>query len=228
MAYDLEEQERIAALTDWWEANRLYVIGAIVLALAAVGGYQLYKLMMVRAADAAAMAYKDVEKAAKDNDAKKTSALALTLAEQHAKSFDASKAALMAAKLAFDANDLATARKHLEWAAEKGDSTHRPIARVRLATVLLDEKKPDEALKQLDLVRDDGFATLVGELRGDIFLVLGRIDEARASYKAALDKADQRNPSRSILETKLAAVGGNPTPTPAAVTAAATTDAPKN
>jgi predicted negative regulator of RcsB-dependent stress response len=194
------------------------VLGAIAVALLAVGGYQLYKHMAQRASEAAATAYKDVDKAAKDKDAKKTSTLATALAESHPKSFDASKAALLAAKLAFDDNDLATARKHLAWVAEKGDVSHRQIARVRLAAVLLDEKKYDEALKELDQVRDEGFASLVAEIRGDVFLMQGRIDEARAAYRAALDKADQRNPARSILETKLSAAGGTPPapPVPAA------------
>lgn len=212
MAYDLEEQERLAALQDWWAANRIFVIGAIVAAIAATGGYQLYKYLRTKSADEAAVGFKEVEKAAKDNDAKKVAELTEKLTSSHPKSFDASKAALIAAKQAFDANDLPKARAHLEWVADKGESSHRPIARVRLAVVLLDEKKFDEALKQLDLVREDSFAPLVNEVRGDVFLAQNRVDEARAAYKAALDKADQRNPSRQILETKLSAVGGTPTP----------------
>jgi predicted negative regulator of RcsB-dependent stress response len=222
MAYDLEEQERIAALRDWWEANRIFVIGAIVVALLATAGYQLYQYMRVKAADAAAVAYKDIEKAAKDTDPKKVAELAQRLRADHPKSFDASKAALLAAKLAFDANDLAGAKAHLEWAADKGDAIHRPIARLRLAMVLLDEKKFDDALKQLDLVREEGFASAVNELRGDVHLAQNRLEEARSAYRAALDKADTRSPARQIIETKLLAVGGTPpAPTPLASTAPA-------
>ena len=39
-------------------------------------------------------------------------------------------------------------------------------------------------------------------------LAQGRIDEARASYKAAFDGADPRNPVRQIAQTKLEALGG--------------------
>jgi predicted negative regulator of RcsB-dependent stress response len=40
-------------------------------------------------------------------------------------------------------------------------------------------------------------------------LAQGRLDEARASYKAAIDKADARNPVKNIAEVKLNALGGS-------------------
>ena len=39
-------------------------------------------------------------------------------------------------------------------------------------------------------------------------LAQGRVDEARAAYKLAIDKAGPRNPVKSIAETKLNALGG--------------------
>jgi predicted negative regulator of RcsB-dependent stress response len=209
MAYDLEEQERIAAIQDWWEANRWYVIGAFVALLLAVGGYKGYEYLRLKAADDAAAAYAEVEKAVKDKDTKKVLEAAAKIQEQFPKAFAASKAGLMAAKTAFDSNDLAGARKHLEWVAEKGDLNHRPLARVRLAALLTDEKRYDDALKQLESVRDEAYAALVAEAKGDVFFAQGRTEDARAAYRIALDKADQRNPVRGSVEPKYAGVGGS-------------------
>jgi predicted negative regulator of RcsB-dependent stress response len=39
-------------------------------------------------------------------------------------------------------------------------------------------------------------------------LAQGRIEEARASYKMAMDKAEPRNPVKQIAEVKLNALGG--------------------
>jgi predicted negative regulator of RcsB-dependent stress response len=39
-------------------------------------------------------------------------------------------------------------------------------------------------------------------------LAQGRVDEARAAYKLAIEKADARKPVKSIAQTKLNALGG--------------------
>ena len=79
---------------------------------------------------------------------------------------------------------------------------------MRLAAVLLEEKKYDEALRMLDANKDEAFAPLAADLRGDVMLAQGRLDEARAAYKLAAEKAGPRNPVKSIAETKLNALGG--------------------
>ena len=59
-------------------------------------------------------------------------------------------AALLSAKVQSDAGDLKNARVPLAWAAEKAnDPALRSLARLRLASVLLDEKAYDEALAQV-------------------------------------------------------------------------------
>ena len=84
----------------------------------------------------------------------------------------------------------------------------RPVARMRLAAVSLDEKKYDEALKALDAIKDEAFAAAVADLRGDVMLAQNRVDEARAAYKVAMDKASTRNPLKGLAEAKYAALGG--------------------
>ena len=191
--YDFEEQERIAELKAWWEDNRWYVLGAVAGLLLAVAGYRGWLYWQARQADDAAAMYTLVAEA---------------LVAKHPGSFYASEAALVAAKAAFEAGNLAEARGHLEWAMDKGVEEHRGVARLRLAAVLLEEKKYDEALKTLDGNKDEAFVALVADLRGDIMLAQGRLDEARAAYKLATEKAEPRNPVKGIAETKLNALGG--------------------
>jgi predicted negative regulator of RcsB-dependent stress response len=82
------------------------------------------------------------------------------------------------------------------------------VARLRVAAVLLEQKKYEEALKVLDANTDPAFTALAADMRGDIMLAQGRLDEARAAYKLAVEKADSRNPVRQIAQTKLDALGG--------------------
>lgn len=206
-SYDFEEQERLAELKAWWEDNRWYVIGGIAAALLAFAGFRGWQYWsQQQAADAAAM-FKPVADAAKA-DAKQAAAPAQALIDKHPRSFYASESALILAKGAFEAGNLPEARKWLQWVLDHGVDEHRGVARMRLAAVLLDEKKYDEALKTLDSNADEAFVPLASDLRGDIMFAQGRMDEARAAYKAAVEKAAPGNPVKNIAETKLGALGG--------------------
>lgn len=207
-SYDFEEQERLAELKAWWEDNRIWVFVAVGLAIAALAGWEGWKLWKVRQAEDAAALYRPVAAAVKENDAKRTADAGRALIARQPRSFYASEAALVIARNAFDAGDLAEARKQLAWVMDNGVDELRGVARVRLAAVALDEKKPDEALKILDGNKDEAFAAPVADLRGDVMLSQGRVDEARANYKLAAEKAGPRNPIKQIAETKLAALGG--------------------
>lgn len=206
--YDLEEQERIAELKAWWEDNRLYVIGGVVAAIVAFGAWQGWQKWTRGNAEDAAMMFVPVSKAAREKEAKKVEEGAKALIDKHPGSFYASEAALFAAKAAFDAGQTAQARDKLEWVVKNGVKDLQGVARLRLAGVLLDEKKYAEALTVLDANKDDAFIALVADLRGDIMLAQGRLEEARASYKMAIDKAEPRNPVKQIAEVKLNALGG--------------------
>ena len=208
-SYDFEEQERIAELKAWWEDNRWFVLGGIAAALLAFAGYRGWLWWSARQADDAAAMFKPVAEAVKAKDAKKAADGAQALIDKHPRSFDASEAALVLAKQAFDAGNLEEARKRLEWVMAHGVEEHRGIARMRLAAVMLEQKKYADALKVLDGNKDEAFVALAASLRGDIMLAQNRLDEARSAYKLAVEKAGPRNPVRNIAETKLNALGGS-------------------
>ena len=207
-SYDFEEQERLAELRAWWEDNRWYVVGGIAAAILVFAGYRGWHFWSAQQAENAAAMFAPVASGLKANDAAKASEAGKALIDKHPGSFYASEAALVLARNAFDAGNLDEARKRLEWALAHGVEAHRGVARLRLAAVLLEQKKFSEALQVLDGNTDDAFTALVADLRGDIMLAQGRIDEARASYKLAMEKATPRNPVRNIAETKLNALGG--------------------
>ena len=206
--YDFEEQERLAELKGWWEDNRWYVVGAVVAAIVAYAGYEGWKAWNQRKGDEAARLYRPVAEAAKQNDPKKVTEAARPLLEKHPKTFYGTEAALVIAKNAFEAGNLPEAQKQLEWVLNNGVDELRGVARLRLAAVLGEQKKYDEALKVLDANKDPAFIALAADMRGDIMLAQGRLDEARAAYKLAIDKAEPRNPVKQIAQTKLDALGG--------------------
>jgi predicted negative regulator of RcsB-dependent stress response len=206
--YDLEEQERIAAIKAWWEDNARWVYASIAVAVIAIAGWRGWEYWgRVQGEEAAALSQ---ELAKVRGDAKKAMDLAQALAEKYPRTFYASEGSLVAARAAFEAGDLAGAAARLEWVVKNGRPEHQGVARLRLAAVLLDQKKPKEALEVLDALTDPAFAALAADLRGDIQFSQGRLDEARASYKLSMEKSDARSPTRSLTELKLGALGGTP------------------
>lgn len=225
-AYDLEEQERIDALKDWWDrwGNWVYAgVAAFVLGVAGVEGWRMYQSKQNVDAE---VLYKNVEKTAQEvaatKDSKKLSEAANAMADAFPRTFQATDAKLLAAKAAFDAGDLTSAKAHLQWVVDKGRDTFRPIALIRLASVQLDDKKYDDALKSLDQVKEEGYAAMAADLRGDVLAAKGSRDEARASYQLAVEKASDRSPLKAISQAKLDAFGGMP---PKVTPAATATDA---
>ena len=193
-SYDFEEQERIAAIQHWWEDNAKWVytaVAAFVLSVAGWKGWEYWSA--VQTADAAAMS---AELAKVRSDPKKTADLAQAVIDRHPRTFFASEAALVSAQAAFEAGNLALAQKQLEWVMANGRDEHKGIARLRLAAVLLDLKKPAEALQLLDGNKEEAWVAMVADLRGDILFSQGRTDEARAAYKLAIEKSDPRSPLR--------------------------------
>jgi predicted negative regulator of RcsB-dependent stress response len=211
-AYDLEEQERIAAIKDWWDKWGNWILAAVIAFVLGVAGTQGWKYYQSKQAAEAEVMFDSVKKVAQEAAAsrewKKVADAATAIADKYPSTFYATEAQLMAAKAAFEANDLGAARKHLEWVADKGRDTHKNIAKIRLAGVMLDDKKFDDALKTLESIKDAGFQSQVADLKGDIYAAQGRRDESRAAYELAVDKAEQRSPQKAISQAKLDAMGG--------------------
>jgi predicted negative regulator of RcsB-dependent stress response len=83
----------------------------------------------------------------------------------------------------------------------------RDVARLRLAGVLLDEKKYAEALKLVELKPAEPFAGLYADMRGDILVAQGKVAAARSAYQQALDITDAKSTYRQFVQLKLDALG---------------------
>ncbi len=212
-AYDLEEQERIDALKDWWAKWGIWVyvgIGAFLVGVLSVQGWRYYQKSQGEQAEVLFKSVKQTaQEAAASKESKKLSEAASAIAEKFPSAFYSSEAQLMAAKASFDTGEFATAKKHLQWVVDKGPAVHRGVARIRLASVLLEEKQFEEALKVLDQVKDEAFASMASDLRGDVLSVQGRRDEARAAYQVAVEKASDRSPMKALSQAKLDSAGGS-------------------
>jgi len=210
MAYDLEEQEQIANFKAFWGRFGNLISWVLIIALGSYAGYNFWNSHQRGKAAEASGLYDQQVAASQANDNAKVQRMAADIESKYEGTAYAPMAALGAAKAAFDANDLKTAKAQLQWAADHGDDEIKSIARLRLSGVLLDEKAYDEALKVLNGDFLPQFGAEVADRRGDVLVAQNKLAEARAAYLAALDKMDKKNPGRQVIQIKLDAVGGAP------------------
>lgn len=207
--YDLEEQEQLESLKGWWKDNGNFVLTAITVVLLAFSAWNGWNWYRDRQSTEAASLYEVLEKASRANDLKAAREVTEQLLEKFGGTSYGALGALVAAKMNYQAGDAKTAKAQLQWVVEHGRADElKAIARLRLAQVLVDEGSQDEALKQLSVPPPKGFEAAFEAVRGDVLLVQNKRSDARAAYRAALEKSDKQNSSmRQQLQIKIDALG---------------------
>ncbi|RJG00484.1 YfgM family protein [Noviherbaspirillum sedimenti] len=209
MAYDLEEQEQMASIKAWWKQYGNLITWVLIIALGGYAAWTGWKTYQGNQATQAGMLYEELQKAAGGKDAAKVARAAADLQDKFGRTAYAEMGALAAAKTAFDAGDLKAAKAQLEWVAKSGQhDEYKAVAKVRLAGILLDEKAYDEGLKLLAGDFPASFAAAVADRKGDILVAQNKLEEARTAYRSALEKMDENNPGRQLVQLKLDAIGG--------------------
>jgi predicted negative regulator of RcsB-dependent stress response len=208
MAYDLEEQEQLASLKAFWNQYGNLLTWVLIIVLGSYAGYNYWTHYQRNQAADASILYDELQKSLTANDNAKVQRIASDIETKFGATAYGQMAALGAAKGAFEASDLKTAKTQLQWAIDHGTDEYKSIAKLRLAGVLLDEKAYDEALKLLATDFLPQFAAAVADRKGDILVAQNKIVEARAAYVAALAAMEKRNPGRQLVQIKLESIGG--------------------
>ncbi|GAA5008739.1 tetratricopeptide repeat protein [Pseudoluteimonas lycopersici] len=201
MAIDelLDEHEQSERVRRWVRENALGLVGGVVLGLALVGGWKWWQGHQQVQREAEAAKYEALQGQIKAQDLAKAKATAASLQQgpyATLVALDLAKAQAMSGKRD---DAIATLR-----AVKPGDALLAGVVRERLARLLLDAGKADEALRMLS---DAGDPAGLGA-RGDAHLALGHRDQARSDYDKALALTTVGSPMRRVLELKLSEVGG--------------------
>lgn len=211
MAYDLEEQEQFDAFKAWWAKYGTAIMAFIAAALLAWGGWTAYKAYQNHRSQQAMGYFEAMSDGARTggaDSAMQIKAASETLRKDYTDSAYTGRGVLVAADALLKQNDVDGARVQLEWLINQpAHAAMQPLARVRLAGLLLDQKKYDEALAQLQSP-PAAFTALYADRRGDILAEQGKPQDARQAWQEALKILGSSDPLTQAVQLKLDALSG--------------------
>ena len=191
--YETEEQQ-VEALKEWWKQNGTAVITGAILGIATLGGWRGWDWYQEKQATEASDIYFKIEEALAQNDTEALHTQADALRKQYKSTPYAVLATLHEAKVQSEKGNLDTAAQSLRWVIDNSSQDAvQDIARIRLARVLIADNKLDEATVIINSNLPQAYASLINEIRGDIFFAKGETEQAKQAYDQALESADASN-----------------------------------
>jgi predicted negative regulator of RcsB-dependent stress response len=196
-----EQSERVQK---WLRENGLSIVAGIAIGLVGIFGWQHWRNHQALNESMASQLYKQAQIALASGKPDIASQFTDQLMTDYAKSPYAVFAASDRAKQQLLAKQLDKAEVSLEWAeSHAADPALKSLTQLRIAQVELARDNSAAALSTLDRIPADSYQGLTQELRGDVLVKLGRSDDARKAYQAALSALSEEAPQRGALQMKL-------------------------
>jgi predicted negative regulator of RcsB-dependent stress response len=208
MAEDyLTDDEQLEALKRVFIEYAPWIIAGIALGVGGWFGYGYYRTHQNDRALQAAAQFTAMTDALQVNNPQKSRQLADGLIKDFPNSPYADQAQLTLARIDIDGGQSADAVASLTHVMnDSKDGELKQIARLRLARVLIDQGKPDEAITLLAEGTPGNFAAGYHEVRGDALNAKKDIAGAIAEYNAALSAGGSDN---VLLQLKIADLASN-------------------
>ncbi len=215
MALHAEEEETIERLKAWWKANGQRLIIMIAVVVAGYGSWFYWQNSQTATVSAASDLYEQILNLAltdpgssvSEQDSQTIIDLAAQLRSDYTETDYARFAALYAAQQYVMLDELGAAEETLRWVLDnprsglftQPDEALRLTANLRLGRVLLARGEAESALQLVNSVDPQSFEASYAELRGDIYVAMDRVVDAREAYTAA----QQAGSTSSWLQMKM-------------------------
>lgn len=208
---DLEEQEQLDQLKHFWNTWGTLISFLLVAVTGSLFAWNGYQYWQNRQANQAAALHDAIELAVRSQDQSRVEQAFADIKGKYASTTQASQAGLAVAKAFIDAGNLGGAKDALAWvAAQSNDEGLKALARLRLASVLMDEKSYADALQQLAGAVPVEFEGAFADRRGDIYLLQDNRTQAIAEYAKAYKSWEENVEYRRLVQVKLGALGVSP------------------
>lgn len=208
---DLEEQEQIDQLKHFWNTWGTVISSILVVVFGSVALWNGYNFWQSREALQASALLDAVQNSKQIDDKARLEQAFVDIRSKYASTTQAAQSGLVAAKFEIEKNNPDAVQADLEWiAAHASDEGYKAIAQLRLASLLIEKKSYELAMKHLAGKFPVEFDAVVADRKGDVFSLQNKKQEAIAEYLQAYAKIIDRENYRRLLEVKLNALGVAP------------------
>lgn len=205
---DLEEQEQLDQIKQFWKQYGNAITWALIAILTAFASWNFYNYWQRNQANQAAALFDEVERSIQFGDTAKIDRVFSDMKERFANSLYAQQSGLLAAKHFVSAGKPDAAIAALTWVAEKSSDTgYQAVAKLRLAGILMDANNLAGAMSQLSGKFPAGFEALVADRTGDVLALQGNTPKAIDQYLKAYKVFEPSTEYRRLVEVKLNALG---------------------
>jgi len=206
----LTDRQQADVVRKWLRENGGFMLGGLVLGLGGLFGWNQWQDYRDTQAEQASALYENFAGELRGNRMTRADELFAELGSTFGSSPYFDQARFLMAKSYLDRNEFDTAADHLaQIIADTQSAGLAHIAGLRLARVRLHQQRFDDALGILEAMDpDSAFAARYYDVRGDVYVAMNRIEDARGEYQSAL--AAERQPpvvDRVYVQAKLDDLG---------------------
>ncbi len=203
--YETEEQQ-VEAIKNWWKENGTSIVIGAIIGIGGILGWNWWQDRQQEQAGQASLVYEAAVTEMSRDDAAFI-AQAEKLMTDHPDSTYATLSALQLAKHGVENGKPEMAEKNLRWVlAQSGQDEYKPLARLRLARLVLANGNPDEAISLLKDPADPAYKGGYAMVRGEALLAQDRPGDARAAFEEARANGIDGHPTLELLLDSLAPV----------------------
>ena len=206
--FDLDEQEQLDALQQFWRSYGRIVMAVVLAVVVGFGSTKWWEYQNRTEAQSASATFNKLEAVQTVEDIDLISSLSEEIISEYGDTYYADLARLNLAKTEVDVGNSDEAIELLRGVVDDSrDSSLVALARLRLAALYVMTEQFDLAMSALDGDADAAMSGLFADIRGDIYAAQDLHDEARGAYQEALSLLQEGNPLVDIVQIKIDSLG---------------------
>lgn len=207
--FDLYEQEQINKIKYFWKDWGKYIISIFIIIATGYLANFFWNSYNQKQEATVAQLYMQFNEALQNKDVKNVYVITNELEKKYSKNELTTLASIKAAVLAYNNKEFDLAIKFLLWASTNtSDKGMESIAKLRLASIYIDQRKFDKALSVLLEKHEPSFDAAYLSTKGDLYIAKGDLVKAREAYKEALQKSSANGGATELLQLKIDVLGG--------------------